>query len=144
MRQTAGVVGSLLAIAVCLAPLAAAQDRSPVPGSPFSPVIERAAVLNVMTAAADWQLGHPSMHATYEWTQAAFYTGMMALAGVSDSPKYFDAMKAMGEKNQWRPGLRPGHADDYAVIATYAKIFEREKDNTILAPALALFNFLAS
>lgn len=58
MRRTAGVVGSLLAIVVCLAPLAAAQDRSPVPGSPFSPVIERAAVLNVMTAAADWQLGH--------------------------------------------------------------------------------------
>jgi hypothetical protein len=64
MRRTAGVVGSLLAIAVCLAPLAAAQDRSSVPGSPFSPVIERAAVLNVMTAAADWQLDHPSMHAT--------------------------------------------------------------------------------
>jgi unsaturated rhamnogalacturonyl hydrolase len=68
----------------------------------------------------------------------------MTLAGVTEAPKYFDAMKAMGEKNQWRPGLRPGHADDYAVIATYAKIFEREKDKAILAPALALFNFLAS
>ena len=53
-------------------------------------------------------------------------------------------MKAMGEKNQWRPGLRPGHADDYAVIATYAKIYQRDKDKAMLAPALALFNFLAS
>ena len=26
---------------------------------------------------------------------------MMAFAGISDNPKYADAMKAMGERNQW-------------------------------------------
>jgi rhamnogalacturonyl hydrolase YesR len=97
-----------------------------------------------MIAAADWQLEHLSTHAPYDWTQAAFYTGMMAFADVTDDPKYVDSMKAMGEKNQWRPGLRPGHADDYAVIATYAKIFQRDKDKLMLAPALALFSFLAA
>jgi unsaturated rhamnogalacturonyl hydrolase len=111
---------------------------------PFSVEIDRQAVLKVMTAAADWQLQHPSEHAPYDWTQAAFYTGMMALAGISENPKYFDVMKLMGERNQWRPGLRPGHADDYAVIATYAGIYKREHDKTILAPALALFNFLVT
>jgi rhamnogalacturonyl hydrolase YesR len=35
-------------------------------------------------------------------------------------------------------------ADDYAVIATYAKIFQREKDKKILEPALGLFDFLAT
>ena len=79
-----------------------------------------------------------------DWTVAAFYTGMMAFSERTDSPKYYDAMKAMGERNQWRPGLRPGRGDDYAVIATYEKIFQREKDKKILAPALALFNFLAT
>jgi rhamnogalacturonyl hydrolase YesR len=127
-----------------LAATASAQETSVTQAPALTPAIERAAVLKVMTAAADWQLDHPSAHAPYNWTQAAFYTGMMALAGVTDVPKYFDAMKAMGEKNQWRPGLRPGHADDYAVIATYAKIFEREKDKAMLAPALALFDFLAT
>ena len=68
----------------------------------------------------------------------------MALAGVTDSPKYVDAMRAMGEKNQWRPGPRPGHADDYAVIATYARLYAIDKDRRKLAPARALFNFLAA
>lgn len=110
----------------------------------FSADLTRAAVRRVMTAAADWQLAHPSKHAPYDWTVAAFYTGMMAFSELSDSPKYYDAMKAMGERNQWRPGLHPGLADDHAVIATYAKIFQREKDAKILAPAMALFDFLVT
>ncbi len=110
----------------------------------FSPDISKPAVLRVMTAAADWQLAHPSAHEPWDWTQAAFYTGVMALAGVSDDPKYVAAMRAMGEKNQWRPGLRPGHADDYAVIATYAKLYQIDRDKRMLAPALALFNFLVT
>ncbi|MCX6550600.1 MAG: glycoside hydrolase family 88 protein [Acidobacteria bacterium] len=121
-----------------------AQSASAGQAPAFSPAVERAAILKVMTAAADWQLEHPSTRAPYDWTQAAFYTGMMAFAGVTDNPKYFNAMKAMGERNQWRPGLRPGHADDYAVVATYAQIYQREKDKAMLAPGLALFNFLAS
>lgn len=110
----------------------------------FSTDLARGAVLRVMTAAADWQLAHPSKHPPYDWTVAAFYTGMMAFSEVADSPKYYDAMKAMGERNQWRPGLRPAHADDHAVIATYAKIFQREKDRAILAPTLGLFDYLVT
>ena len=116
---------------------AAGQERAPA-------ALGREAVLRVMTAAADWQLAHPSEHATDDWTQAAFYTGLMALAGVTDSPAYANAMRAMGEANRWRPGPRPGHADDYAVIATYAQLFRIDKDRRQLAPSLALFNFLAS
>jgi unsaturated rhamnogalacturonyl hydrolase len=157
MKRSLGVVslclGMLLAVASGAAaqPAAASAEAQAAAQPPaFSPAIERAAIMAVMTAAANWQLEHPSTHAPYDWTQAAFYTGMMALADVADAARtmdaarYFDAMKAMAEKNQWRPGLRPGHADDYAVIATYAKIFERDKDKKMLAPGLALFNFLAS
>ena len=105
---------------------------------------DRDAVLRVMTAAADWQLAHPSEHAPDDWTQATFYIGVMALAAVTDSPKYVDAMRAMGEKNQWRPGPRPGHADDYAVVATYARLYGIDKDRRQLAPSRALFDFLAA
>jgi rhamnogalacturonyl hydrolase YesR len=111
---------------------------------PFSPARDRAAILKVMSAAADWQLDHPSTHEPWDWTQAAFYTGVMAFSGLTDNPRYIDAMKAMGVRNQWRPGLRPGHADDYAVVATYARLYERERDKLMIAPALALFNFLAA
>jgi rhamnogalacturonyl hydrolase YesR len=122
-------------------PPAAAQPAQP---SAFSADLTRAAVRQVMTAAADWQLAHPSEHPPDDWTVAAFYTGLMAFSELSDSPKYYDAMKAMGERNQWRPGPRPGLADDYAVIATYAKIFQREKDKRMLAPSLALFDYLVT
>jgi len=139
------VVGCGILLAVLAASMAPALAQPPqAPQAAFSAEFDTRAILKVMTAAADWQLDHPSEHQPYDWTQAAFYTGMMELAGVTDNPKYFDAMKAMGVRNQWRPGLRPGHADDYAVISTYAKIFEKERDKTMLAPALALFNFLVT
>jgi unsaturated rhamnogalacturonyl hydrolase len=125
---------------------AAAETRAI--GRPTDPApaaaLEPATVVEVMQAAADWQLAHPATHATWDWTQAAFYTGVVALGGISDDPKYLGAMRAMAEGNAWRPGLRPGHADDYAVIATYAKLYEADRDRRLLAPSLALFDFLLS
>ena len=112
--------------------------------APFSGDIEPRAILRVMTAAADWQLAHPSSHDPWDWTQAAFYTGVMAFTRVTDDGKYVAAMRTMGEKNLWRPGLRPGHADDYAVIATYAKLYQIDRDPKMLRPATSLLNFLAS
>lgn len=112
--------------------------------APFSGDIEPRAILRVMTAAADWQLAHPSSHDPWDWTQAAFYTGVMAFTRVTGDTKYVAAMRTMGEKNLWRPGLRPGHADDYAVIATYAKLYQIDRDPKMLRPATSLFNFLAS
>jgi rhamnogalacturonyl hydrolase YesR len=124
------------------APAGAQTTAQPAPA--FSAAISRDAVLTVAKAAADWQLTHPSKHAPYDWTQAAFYTGVMALAGIADSPKYAEAMREMGRSNQWRPGLRPGHADDYAVSATYAQLYRIDKDRKQLAPTLALFDYLAA
>jgi len=138
MRRQIYVVGVLTAVQATIA------EAQPAQSTALSANLKRAAVMRVMTAAADWQLAHPSTHATYDWTVAAFYTGMMAFTKLAESPKYYDAMKAMGEGNQWRPGLRPAHADDYAVIATYAKIFQREKDRKIIAPSLGLFDFLVT
>jgi unsaturated rhamnogalacturonyl hydrolase len=117
MRLQIFVVSALMPVWAGVTQLAVAQ---PTPPPAYSADLTRAAVRRVMTAAADWQLAHPSDHPPYDWTVAAFYTGMMAFSKISESPKYYDAMKAMGERNQWRPGLRPGVADDYAVIATYA------------------------
>jgi unsaturated rhamnogalacturonyl hydrolase len=137
-RLGAGLRGALMA----LASTAALAQGPAAPAQAFSPDADKAAIVRVMTAAADWQLANPSKHEPYDWTQAAFYTGMMAFAGITGNPTYVDAMKAMGERNQWRPGLRPGHADDYAVTATYAQLYQREKNKAMLGPSLALLNFL--
>jgi unsaturated rhamnogalacturonyl hydrolase len=136
----AGLAGVMVALAATAVP---AQGPAKTPQA-FSAEPDKAAIVKVMSAAADWQIAHPSSHEPYDWTQAAYYTGMMAFAGITDNPKYADAMKAMGERNQWRPGLRPGHADDYAVVATYAQLSQGGKNKAMLAPSLALFNYLAS
>lgn len=141
MRTRTLVLSALMGVCASVTQRAAAQPAQP---PAYSADLTRVAVLRVMTAAADWQLAHPPQHPPHDWTVAAFYTGMMALAELAESSKYYEAMKAMGDRNQWRPGLKPGLADDHAVIATYAKIYQREKDKKILEPSLALFDFLVT
>ncbi|WP_161976494.1 glycoside hydrolase family 105 protein [Mycolicibacterium sp. CH28] len=101
-------------------------------------------VLHIMASAADWQLAHPSTHPLDDWTQATFDAGVMALAEVVPDGKYLDAMRKMGETNQWRPGPQKHYADDWAVLATYAKLFMVDKDKRMLEPGLDLFNFLVT
>ena len=142
MKTAAGA----LTIVVCLATASAAVAQ-PAPASstpPFSADLQKSAVLTVMTAAADWQLSHPSGHPAWDWTQAAFYTGMMALTTVTPEPKYVAAMRDMGYRNAWRPGPRPGHADDYAVAATYVALYLIDRDPKYVTAARALFDYLSA
>jgi rhamnogalacturonyl hydrolase YesR len=97
-------------------------------------------VLAMMERAADWQIAHPSKHATTDWTQAAYYTGAMALAEISPSPRFHDAMMTMGEGNQWKLGKRPYHADDHAVAQTYTELYFKHQDPKMLAPTIAGFD----
>jgi unsaturated rhamnogalacturonyl hydrolase len=90
-------------------------------------------VLSVMERVADWQLAHPSVHPTTEWTQAAGDAGMMALAGISSDPKYRDALLAIGEANGWKPGPRLYYADDLAIGQTYAGLYFLYRDPKMIA-----------
>jgi rhamnogalacturonyl hydrolase YesR len=81
------------------------------------------AVLHSMERVADWQLDHPSHHATTDWTQGVGDTGFMALAGISGHRKYRDAMQQMGEGNGWKLGPKRYHADDHIVGQTYAELY---------------------
>src|SRR5215813_6897182 len=77
-------------------------------------------ILATMKKVADWQLAQSPKPQTDDWTYGALYAGMMALAGISDSPKYHDAMVEMGKKHEWKPATRKGasglyDADDHCV-----------------------------
>src|SRR5882724_10827152 len=91
-------------------------------------------VLGIMERAADWQLANPSKWKPTEWEPAAYYTGVMALAGISASPRFEEAMVKMGEANGWKPGPRPYHADDYCVGQTYVELYLRRHDPKMIAP----------
>src|ERR1700740_2618421 len=109
-------------------PLSMAAADSPNPR--FTPVD----VVSVMERVADWQLAHPSAHPATDWTQGVGDAGMMALAGISGDPKYRDALLAMGEANDWRPGPRMYHADDLAIGQTYAGLYFLYRDPKMIAP----------
>src|ERR1700723_3578410 len=91
-------------------------------------------VLSVMQRVADWQLAHPSVHPTTDWTQAAGDAGMMALVGMSGDSKYRDALLAMGEANGWKPGPRLDNADHLAIGQAYAGLYFLYRDRKMIAP----------
>ena len=101
-------------------------------------------VLSIMERVADWQLAHPSVHSSTDWTQSAGDAGIIALAGISGDPKYRDALLAMGEANGWKPGLRMYHADDLAIGQTYAGLYFLYRDPKMIAPLRARLDAVLS
>jgi unsaturated rhamnogalacturonyl hydrolase len=130
-----GRIGRLQSLCIVVAIFAAAlQCRADTTEPSLPPPKE---ILAAIERAADWQLANPSKHPATDWTQGAGDTGMMALASVSGSTKYRDAMRAMGESNQWQLGSRFYDADDYCVGQTYADLSIIFHDAGMIAPLKA-------
>ena len=108
--------------------------------APLPPECKPDAVLSVMERVADWQLANPGNHRYYEWHQGALYAGMMALDGVSKSPRFRETMRMIGETNQWQLGPRVYHADDHCVGQMYAEQWFRHHDPKMIAPLRARFD----
>ena len=101
------------------------------------------AVLAVMERVADWQLAHPKPKETPDgWVNGAFYTGVMALAAESPSPRFHDAMLQMAEANHWQLAARPYHADDHVVGQTYLDLYLQHREPRMLAPTEERFAFI--
>ena len=114
--------------------LVATNRASPMIASPSA--ITQKAVLTTMKQVANWQLANPSAHRATDWTQGAYYAGMMALAAVSDDPRYHDAMMEMGQKNDWKPSTNLiYHADNHCVLQTYLELYLQHQDPRMLEPA---------
>src|ERR1700704_4088508 len=93
------------AAALTLLTPAAVQAAAP------SSLPRSAEVLTVMERVADWQLPNPAEAPPTDWTQAAGYAGIMALARISRSPRFENALLKIGEEqNAWQLGPRPYHA----------------------------------
>jgi len=97
-------------------------------------------VLVAMQRVADWQLSNPSAHPPTDWTQGAGYAGLMALAEISGDVKYRDALRAVGETNEWNPGPRKFHADDQCVGQTYAELYFLFREPRMITPLQERFD----
>jgi unsaturated rhamnogalacturonyl hydrolase len=118
-----------------------ATAAAPVRPVPFNDALEPGAIVEVMTAVAEWQLAHPSEHPRWDWTQAPFWSGVMAFAPLSaDQDRYAAAVRANGESLNWRPGPRPFCADDHAIGQSYFELHRIQPDRDIILPTLQLFD----
>lgn len=90
-------------------------------------------IKKTMINAATWQFAHPK-HELYDWTNGAFYAGVSAAYQATGNKKYLDAMMEMGQKNEWKPGPRLLHADDYAICQTYVDLYRIKKDKALIQP----------
>jgi unsaturated rhamnogalacturonyl hydrolase len=129
---------ALLTLLASLFPACAQERASSTPSQP--------AVLAIMKKVADWQLTNASPSAAHYtengWTYGAFYAGVMALDSIADTPKYHDAMVAVGKKFNWEPARRAYHADDQVVGQMYLELYMKDHDPAMLAPTKAKLDFI--
>jgi unsaturated rhamnogalacturonyl hydrolase len=76
------------------------------------------------------------------WEMAAFYIGLMALSNISSEPYYFEALKAIGETNNWKLGDRIYHADDHCVGQMYLDMYTRYNEKEMLADIKMKFDWI--
>ena len=80
-------------------------------------------ILSIMRKVADWQLQNPR-HETWDWTNGALYTGIMAVGRVANDEKYFREMIKVGDINNWKEGPNRYFADDYCVGQMYSELYD--------------------
>lgn len=102
-------------------------------------VFTPAYVKDAMRAAATWQIAHPN-HAANDWTNGAFYAGVFAAWETTQDPALLDAMLAMGEGIEWKPGKRIDHADEIAISQTYIDLYRIKKDRRMIQPTIDQVN----
>ncbi|MDD5053140.1 MAG: glycoside hydrolase family 88 protein [Sulfuricurvum sp.] len=100
-----------------------------------------------MKKVADWQILHfeesvnressfKGSYAMWSWTQGAMYVGMVQWAKLSGEDKYWDFLKGVGTKLQWKPGNRTFNGDDICVSRMYLELFDKYKQKEMIQPTI--------
>lgn len=71
------------------------------------------------------------------WVPASFYTGIMAAYESTGNEKYRDYALQWASSNDWQPGPRLRHADDYCCGQTYLELYMLDQQENRLAPIKA-------
>ncbi len=99
--------------------------------------IKAKSVKKMMEKVADWQLNRwkerGSKYRWYDWTNAAGYTGLLALSNISSKNQYIQALLQRGDSLHWDTGPRRFHADDYCIGQTYSLLYAKFKEDKMIA-----------
>jgi rhamnogalacturonyl hydrolase YesR len=93
-------------------------------------------IKSIMEKTTDWQLKNPK-HEQNDWTNGAFYAGVLAAWNTTGSQSIYSALLAMGnDSTRWLPGRRWYHADDVAICQTYIDLYRIEKKQEMIQPTI--------
>jgi rhamnogalacturonyl hydrolase YesR len=115
--------------------------------------LKKKTIYNQMQKVADWQLAnfedqvktgsrYKDSHAYWAWTNGALYLGMLDWANMSKDDKYIQFLKAIGEKEGYKPGPDVYHADDICVNQTYLELFAKYNDSAMVKPTLERMDYI--
>ncbi len=75
---------------------------------------------DAMLKAFKWQEANPiQAKAPTDWTNGAYYTGVVKAHQATADKNYLDGLMAMGKRNNWQTWERFFHADDIAISYSY-------------------------
>ena len=102
-------------------------------------------IQDTLKLVANWQLDQMANISTPHleetgWVQASFYIGLARWAVSADDPRYFEAIRKLGQRNDWHLGRRLYNADDHAIGQVYAAAFDHYGDFRMIAPMAAQFD----
>lgn len=84
--------------------------------------MQKVPTISSMVKAMEWQEAHPIFaKAPNDWTNGAYYTGVVRAHQVTGDVRFLEPLKSMAIRNQWKPNNRFYHADD--IIITYSYLY---------------------
>lgn len=88
-----------------------------------------------------WQFKNPK-HASCDWTNGAFYTGVFAAWEATKADFIYQGMMDMGNQAEWRPcDTGPmDRANDVAISQTFIDLYRIEKKDEMIRPTIDTLN----
>lgn len=107
-------------------------------------------VKKAMKQVAEWQMEHfrdtysgrDKPHHIAAWTNGALYVGMVKLASLTKSKKYYEWLKNIGEQQNWKLHYRKYHADDHVVGQMYVELFRKYGDSAMIEKAIKGLDYI--
>jgi rhamnogalacturonyl hydrolase YesR len=104
-------------------------------------VFQKAAITKSVTTqqamlkAMQWQEANPIFtKAPTDWTNGAYYVGVVKAHEATKNKEYLGALKSMAIRNNWKPWERFYHADDMNICYSYLYLNTLGESNVDLGP----------
>lgn len=98
-------------------------------------------IQEAMLKALKWQEQNPIFaKAPTDWTNGAYYLGVVKAHESTKNSEYLDALRFMAIRNQWKPWERFYHADDMNICYSYLYLKSLNEKNVNLKPTVTIIN----